>query len=151
MAGRARRELSYTLPNPSTPTISFQGSGFVSFQDDSFRFKRAFRSKAAVYITLDSELPKLAVNGVLDFSAAVPHGKGSSQDLLHHFPLHVGQSEVASCVPVGQLLVIQPEQMENGRVQIVEMHPPFHGVVAVVIGGPVAECQASPPPCRPAG
>ena len=49
----------------------------------------------------------------------------------------VGQPEVAAGVFVGQRLVIEPQQMEDRRVQIVEVHAVFHCGDAVLVGGAV--------------
>ena len=46
----------------------------------------------------------------------------------------VGQPEVAAGVFVGQRLVIESQQMEDRRVQIVEVHAVFHRGNAVLVG-----------------
>ena len=51
------------------------------------------------------------------------------QHLFHHFALHVRQAHVASAREVGQQGVIQAQQMQNRRVQV--MNVPF----AVLVGG----------------
>ena len=53
--------------------------------------------------------------------------------------MDVGQAEVATAVAVGQTFVVQPEEVQDGRVQVVDVHLVFRGVVAVVVGGSVAE------------
>ena len=45
----------------------------------------------------------------------------SSHNLLHHVPRHVRQPEVAAGVAVGQLLVVRPHQVKDGRVEIVDV------------------------------
>ena len=52
--------------------------------------------------------------------------------------MNVGEAEVAAGVAVGQAFVVQPEEVQNGRVKIVDVHFGFRGVVAGVIGGSVA-------------
>ena len=44
------------------------------------------------------------------------------QQLLHHLARDVGQAEVAALKTVGQFLVIEAQQMQHGRVEIVDMH-----------------------------
>ena len=58
-------------------------------------------------------------------------------DIRHDISVHIGQTEVAAGVAVGQLLVIQPQQVQDGGVEVVEVDLVFHRVVAVVVGGPV--------------
>ena len=53
--------------------------------------------------------------------------------------MHVGQAEVAAGVAVGQLGVIEAQQVQHGGVQVVEVDFVFDGVVAVVIGLAVAD------------
>jgi len=57
---------------------------------------------------------------------------------VNDFTVDVCQAEVAAAVAVGQAFVVQPEEVQNGRVQIVDVHFVLRGVVAVVIGGSVA-------------
>ena len=45
-------------------------------------------------------------------------------------------SAVAAAVAIGQLLVIQAEQVQDRRVQIVDVHLALHGFGAVVVGRP---------------
>ena len=52
------------------------------------------------------------------------------EDPLHHVPLHVRQPEVAAGVAVGQLLVVQPEQVQHRGVQVVDVDLVLDGVVA---------------------
>jgi hypothetical protein len=43
----------------------------------------------------------------------------SQQDILDDLPVYIGQSNVTSTEAVGQLLVVDPEQVQNGGVEIV--------------------------------
>ena len=47
--------------------------------------------------------------------------------------MHVSQPEVAAAVGVGQPLVIDAQQMQDRRVEVMEGKPVFDGVVAVFI------------------
>ena len=42
--------------------------------------------------------------------------------LLHHLAMHIGQPEVAAGVAIGELLVIEAEQLQDRGVQIVDVH-----------------------------
>ena len=44
----------------------------------------------------------------------------SGEDRLDHFPGHVGQAEVAAVVAVGQLLVVEAQQVQDRGVQVVD-------------------------------
>ena len=43
-------------------------------------------------------------------------GAGSGEDFMHHVPVDVGEPEVTAGVAVGQLLVVEPEQVQEGGV-----------------------------------
>jgi hypothetical protein len=40
----------------------------------------------------------------------------------NHFAIHVCQTEITPAIPVRQARAIEAEQVENGRVQIIDMH-----------------------------
>ncbi len=61
----------------------------------------------------------------------------SSQDPRNHLAVHVGQPHVAAAEAVGQSLVVDAQQMQHRRVQVVDLDLVFDGVVAVVVGGAV--------------
>ncbi len=44
------------------------------------------------------------------------------QEIVDDPPANVSQAKVASHVPVGQLLVIKSEQMQNSRLEVMDMH-----------------------------
>ena len=44
------------------------------------------------------------------------------QEFLHDLPADVGQPEVAPHVPIGESLVIKPHQMQERRLQVMDMH-----------------------------
>jgi len=60
------------------------------------------------------------------------------QNLLHHFAVDISQAEVAAGVAVGELLVVDAEDVEDGGVEVVHMDFVFLGEVAEVVGGSVA-------------
>ena len=59
--------------------------------------------------------------------------------------------EVAAAVAVGQAFVVQPEEVQNGRVQIVDVHFVFRSVVAVIISGSRSVAHPSPTARHPHG
>src|SRR4051812_46812354 len=63
------------------------------------------------------------------------------EDALHHVAFHIGQPEVAAAVAVGELFVIEAEQVQHGRVQIVDVDAVFDALAAVVVGLAKAEAR----------
>ena len=57
----------------------------------------------------------------------------SCQHALHHFAGDVREPEIASAVAVGEPLVVQPEQVQNRRVQVMHMDSVFGHTDAVVV------------------
>ncbi len=59
-----------------------------------------------------------------DWLSSVPQDRSSGlstslrDDFLYHLPAHVGQAEVAAEVAVGQPLVVQSHQVQDGRVKV---------------------------------
>jgi len=44
------------------------------------------------------------------------------QDILYDLPMNVRESKISSLIPVSEPLVIKTEQMQYGRLQIMNMH-----------------------------
>ncbi len=51
--------------------------------------------------------------------------------------VNVGETVVAAAVSVRESLVIEAHQVQDGRVQVVDVDLVFHGVPTEVVGGPV--------------
>ncbi len=51
-----------------------------------------------------------------------PQDRALCQEFLHDLPADVGQPEVAPHVPIGESLVIKPHQMQERRLQVMDMH-----------------------------
>ena len=64
---------------------------------------------------------------------------GLTENVMNDFAVHVGQSKVASLITVGQLLMINSEQMKNGGLQVMHVDGVLHDVHAIVIGLSIAE------------
>ena len=43
------------------------------------------------------------------------------QDVLDHVPVHVGEAEIAALEAVGEMLMLDPEQLHDGRLEIMHM------------------------------
>jgi hypothetical protein len=65
--------------------------------------------------------------------------------------MNIGQPALNAIVIKRQLRVIQPEQMQNGRVKIVRAHRIFADVKSDLIGGAVIESRFESGPGHPAG
>src|SRR5271157_1910273 len=57
----------------------------------------------------------------------------SHQHLLHHVPRHIRQPEIPSHVVVRQPRVLQPEAMQDRRLQIVHVNLVLHHVHAQIV------------------
>ena len=58
----------------------------------------------------------------------------SRQQPLHHATVNIREPEVAACVTIGETLMIEAEQMQDRRVQIVDMHAIRLGFKPKLIG-----------------
>ena len=75
----------------------------------------------------------LANVGVLTPQAVIEQAANSRKDRSNEIPMHVGEPEVAPLELVGELLVIEAEQVQNGRLQIVNVHRIVGNVEAELI------------------
>src|SRR5262245_14420279 len=75
----------------------------------------------------------------------------SRDELLAHLAEHVRQPEVAPLVAVDELRVVEAQQVEQRRVQVVHGHRVLDDVVAVIVGAPVADAGPDAAARHPAG
>ena len=61
------------------------------------------------------------------------------QDTLNNLPVDVGQAEVTPGIAIGQALVIQPQQVKQGSMEIVHMDLVPDRLVAELVGGAIRE------------
>ena len=61
----------------------------------------------------------------------------SGDDVFDDRPVHVGQAEVAAGVAIGELFVVEAQEVEQGGVQVVNVDLVFDGLEAQVVGGAV--------------
>ena len=66
------------------------------------------------------------------------------QDLLHDIAVNIGEAEVTAGVAVGELLVVDSEDVEDGGMEVVHMHFVLLGIVAEIVGGAVAVARFDP-------
>ena len=62
-----------------------------------------------------------------------------SNDVVDNFSMHIGQTEVASRVAIGELFVLNAELVKDGGVEVVDVDSVFDGVYAELIGGAIHE------------
>src|SRR3981189_2252323 len=73
----------------------------------------------------------------------------SREDRLMDPPLDVGQPHVSSGVSKGQPLVIEPEQVQDRGVQVVDVHRVLDGLVTEVVGPAVGDARLHAPTGQP--
>ena len=50
----------------------------------------------------------------------------SGKNLLHHVPLHIRETEVATGIEIGEPFMVEPHKVQDGGVKIVDAHGIFH-------------------------
>src|ERR1043165_7427248 len=68
--------------------------------------------------------------------------KISREQVLQHVSAHVGQAQVAAAVAENKALMIETEQVEDGRVEIRDGDDILNGAVTVVVSGTVGQAPA---------
>ena len=58
-------------------------------------------------------------------------------DVSHHIAVYVRQPEIAALIAIGEPQVIQPEQMQNSGLQVINRHWILADVKAEFIGRPI--------------
>ena len=70
---------------------------------------------------------------------------------MDHPPVDVGQAEIAAGIAIGQALVVQAEQVEDGGVQVVIVHLVFDRGEAELIGPAVGDAALDAAAGQPDG
>ena len=70
----------------------------------------------------------------------------SSNDVANNVAGHIRQAEIAAAVTVGQLCVIEAEQMQNRGMQIVDVHGILDRLETKLVGRSVVMPPLTPPP-----
>src|SRR5439155_15654579 len=66
----------------------------------------------------------------------------SREESLHHFTGHVGETKIAATVPVGEALVVEAHEVEDGGVEIMHMDVvPCHAH-AVLVGFTINDARS---------
>src|SRR4051794_16047740 len=69
---------------------------------------------------------------------------GSREQLADHLALDIGQAEVAPLEAIGQLRVLQAEQVQDGRLEVVDVDPVLDGRETELVGGPQGQARPRP-------
>src|SRR6185295_15200023 len=72
-----------------------------------------------------SERMRFSVNALGDSCSR--RQPASSDDALHHMSVNIGKPEITARVTVGELLVIETQQMQNCRVEVVHVNDILDG------------------------
>ena len=72
--------------------------------------------------------------------------RSSCQQFANDLAVHVGKSEVSTCISVGQLFVIEAEQVEYHGMQVVNMDLAFDSGESRFVGLAVNIEGLTPPP-----
>src|SRR5258706_9529248 len=105
-------------------------------------------------------VPLLSGNHLRDAVERVPTRLGcsrsefsnaSSQYSFDDFARYIRESKIAACMPEGQLLVIEAEQMQNGGVEIVHVNRIFHDGMGVIVGLAINNTAFDSTPGKPGG
>ena len=70
-----------------------------------------------------------------------PETKRLGEQRLHHIAVHIREAEVAPAVPVCQAGVVDAQQVQHARVQVVDMH---------LVLDPITSLHAPIEPAKPA-
>ena len=57
----------------------------------------------------------------------------SAQNLFHHFTVHIGEPVVAPLITVGEAFMVDPHQMLNGRVKVMNVDGVLGDVVTPIV------------------
>src|SRR4029078_12489403 len=76
---------------------------------------------------------------------------GSCDDLVKDVARHIGEAEIAPAVAIGQLGVIDAEQMEDGGVKVVDVDRLLDRLETEIVGRAVNLFRFSAPAPQPTG
>ena len=71
------------------------------------------------------------------------------KNLANNATVHVGKADISSAEPMREALVIYPQKVEQGGVEIVNLERIDGGLVAPLVGGTVANAGADSASCHP--
>ena len=57
----------------------------------------------------------------------------SGNDVFDYLAFYIGEPELAALEQVSQLLVVDPQQVQDGRLQIVHVDASLHDIEAIIV------------------
>ena len=75
----------------------------------------------------------------------------SRDNVMDHVPVDVGQAEIAALKTVSQARVIETHQVQDCRIEIVNMHRVAHDVESKLVGFTVGHSRSDAASCQPNG
>ncbi|MFT6576443.1 MAG: hypothetical protein ACJA16_004652 [Akkermansiaceae bacterium] len=82
----------------------------------------------------------------LSDAGSVPHRKALRDDIVHHLSVDIGETEIPSTISISERLMIESEQVEHRRVQVVEVDLVLHRFVAKLVGFAISKATADTAP-----
>jgi len=70
-----------------------------------------------------------------ELRAIVSAGEAAAlrDDVFHYFAVDISKAEIAACIAISQALVIHSQQVQNGRVQVVNRNPILHSAESKLV------------------
>src|SRR5215470_10013440 len=138
---RSPRSMPSSLPNfaGACRTLLRYSNAFFASSRSSFA-ARSFSSapgSARARRVAPSRVALVSVMRIIAFSPSFRTGRNSGEDVLDDVSVDIGQAAVDAVVADGQLLVIDAEQVQDGRVQVVAVRLALGGLVAELVAGAV--------------
>ena len=73
------------------------------------------------------------------------------QQILHHLPMHIRQTEAAALVEVGQAFVVNAQQPQHRGVEVVNVDATFRDVVTEIVRLAINQARLHPAARHPSG
>src|SRR5437868_1939197 len=73
----------------------------------------------------------------------------SGHEALYQFAMHIRETEVAAFRPVGEMGMLDSEQVEHRRVQVMDAHRIADNIVAEIVGLAIDQPGFDPPAGQP--
>src|SRR5207248_8781125 len=71
-----------------------------------------------------STYPRCTGSDAQGTSSRTDRRPGAGKQIVDHMPVHVRQAEAAALEEVGEAGVVDPQEMEDGRLEVVDVHWP---------------------------
>ena len=72
-----------------------------------------------------------------------------SDNIVNHIPKNIGQAYITAVVTISKFEMIQPKKMQNGSVNIMNVHGVIDGIHPQIIGAAISETSFKTASCHP--